>query len=67
MRVVIAEDMALLRAGLAQLLIADGIEVVGAAADADALLSLVAAYRPDVALVDIKLHRPTRTRAYGRQ
>jgi serine/threonine-protein kinase len=57
---VIAEDMALLRVGLSQLLSSAGIEVVGAAADADALLSLVAAYRPDVALVDIKLP-PTHT------
>jgi DNA-binding NarL/FixJ family response regulator len=59
-RVVIAEDMALLRAGLAQLLTAAGIAVVGEAGDADALLSLVAAYRPDVALVDIKMP-PTHT------
>ena len=60
MRVVIAEDMALLRAGLAQLLTAAGIEVVGEAGDAEALLALVAAYAPDVALVDIKLP-PTHT------
>lgn len=60
MRVVIGEDMALLRAGLAQLLTAAGIAVVGEAGDADALLSLVAAYRPDVALVDIKMP-PTHT------
>lgn len=55
MRVVIAEDMALLRAGLAQLLTSVGIDVVGEAGDAAGLLSLVAAYRPDVALIDIKL------------
>ena len=60
MRVVIAEDMALLRAGLAQLLAAEGIEVVGAAGDAASLLSLVAAHLPDVALVDIKMP-PTHT------
>jgi DNA-binding NarL/FixJ family response regulator len=59
-RVVIAEDMVLLRAGLAQLLATAGIEVVGEAGDAQTLLSLVAAYRPDVALVDIKLP-PTHT------
>ena len=60
MQVVIAEDMALLRAGLAQLLAVEGIEVVGAAGDAAALLSMVAAHRPDVALVDIKMP-PTHT------
>lgn len=60
MRVVIAEDMVLLRAGLTQLLEAAGIEVVGEAGDAEALVSLVAAHGPDVALVDIKLP-PTHT------
>ena len=60
MRVVIAEDMVLLRAGLAQLLGAAGIEVVGEAGDAEALRSLVAIYEPDVALIDIKLP-PTHT------
>jgi serine/threonine-protein kinase len=59
-RVVIAEDMVLLRAGLAQLLAGSGIDVVGEAGDPEALLSLVAAYRPDVAIVDIKLP-PTHT------
>jgi DNA-binding NarL/FixJ family response regulator len=59
-RVVIAEDMVLLRAGLSQLLTSAGIEVVGEAGDAEALLSLVSAYGPDVALVDIKLP-PTHT------
>lgn len=60
MRVVIAEDMVLLRAGLTQLLTSAGIEVVGEAGDAASLLSLVSAYQPDVALVDIKLP-PTHT------
>lgn len=55
MRVVIAEDMVLLRAGLTQLLTSAGIEVVGEAKEASPLLSLVAAHRPDVALIDIKL------------
>jgi DNA-binding NarL/FixJ family response regulator len=55
MRVVIAEDVVLLRAGVAQLLTAHGVEVVGEAGDADQLLSMVAALDPDVALVDIKL------------
>jgi len=54
-RVVIAEDMLLLRAGLGQLLAAQGIEVVGEAGDAAALLSMVTAHRPGAALIDIKL------------
>ena len=53
MRVVIAEDMVLLREGLARLLQSAEVDVVGQAGDADALLALVAAHRPDVALVDI--------------
>jgi len=54
-RVVIAEDMALLRAGMAQLLSTSGIQVVGESGDAAALLYLVSELRPDVALIDIKL------------
>ena len=42
MRVVIAEDMVLMRAGLARLLADRGFEVVGEADDADSLLRLVA-------------------------
>lgn len=61
MRIVIAEDMALMRAGLTRLLVDAGFEVVGEAGDAVALLSLVAALAPDVALVDIKMP-PTHTR-----
>ena len=60
MRVVIAEDMVLLRAGMAQLLTAQGFEVVGEAGEAARLLAMVAALRPDVALVDIKMP-PTHT------
>jgi serine/threonine-protein kinase len=52
--------MALLRAGLSKLLGAEGMEVVGEVADATALLSVVAALQPDVALVDIKMP-PTHT------
>lgn len=60
MRVVVAEDMALLRAGLSSLLEAEGIEVVAEVGDASALLSAVAALEPDAALVDIKMP-PTHT------
>ncbi|MFF7698719.1 response regulator transcription factor [Streptomyces lydicus] len=55
MRVVIAEDSAILRDGLAQLLELRGVEVVAAVADAESLLVAVAAHRPDAAVVDIRL------------
>jgi DNA-binding NarL/FixJ family response regulator len=54
-RVVIAEDLALLRDGLTRLLRDNGFEVVGAVRDADALLEAVTAERPDIAIVDIRL------------
>ncbi len=60
MRVVIAEDSAVLRAGLMQLLADRGHEVSAAVADADALLAAVAEHRPDVAVVDIRMP-PTHT------
>jgi serine/threonine-protein kinase len=59
-RIVIAEDMPLMRAGLARLLADRGLQVVGEAEDAATLLRLVARERPDAALVDIKLP-PTHT------
>ena len=60
LRVVIAEDQVLLRAGLARLLTDAGIEVVGEAGDAPDLLRKVAAHRPDVAIVDVQMP-PDRT------
>jgi DNA-binding NarL/FixJ family response regulator len=59
-RVVIADDEALLREGLARLLAEAGFEVVGGAADAAGLLRLVEVRRPDVAVTDIKMP-PTHT------
>ncbi|MEE1803614.1 response regulator transcription factor [Streptomyces sp. JV176] len=55
MRVVIAEDDALLRAGLTHLLRAEGIEVSSAVDNGTDLLAAVAADRPDVALVDVRM------------
>ena len=55
MRVVIAEDLALLRDGLARLLRDHGLEVVAEVADADALVHAVLREQPDVAIVDIRL------------
>lgn len=55
MRVVIAEDLALLRDGLTRLLRDNGLEVVGAVRDGDALIHSVMLERPDIAIVDIRL------------
>src|ERR1700733_2818884 len=60
MRVVIAEDAALFREGLARLITDRGHEVVAAVGDADALLQAVAEHDPDVAVVDIRMP-PTHT------
>jgi DNA-binding NarL/FixJ family response regulator len=55
LRVVIAEDAALFREGLVRLLTERGHRVVAAVADGQALLEAVAADRPDVAVVDIRM------------
>ena len=55
MRVVIADDVLIVRAGLVRLLTDAGVTIVGEAADADDLLRLVAHERPDVAVVDIRM------------
>jgi DNA-binding NarL/FixJ family response regulator len=60
LRVVIAEDAALFREGLVRLLSERGHRVVAAVADGQALLDAVAAHRPDVAVVDIRMP-PTHT------
>jgi DNA-binding NarL/FixJ family response regulator len=55
MRVVIAEDLALLRDGLERLLRDNGFDVTAAVDDAPALLTAVRSERPDVAVVDVRL------------
>jgi DNA-binding NarL/FixJ family response regulator len=60
MRVVIAEDAALFREGLARLITDRGHEVVAAVGDGGALLEAVAAHDPDVAVADIRMP-PTHT------
>jgi len=54
-RVVIAEDLALLRDGLTRLLRDNGFDVVAAVDNGDALVTTVLLERPDVAIVDIRL------------
>ncbi|MEW5808952.1 MAG: response regulator transcription factor [Actinomycetota bacterium] len=60
LRVAIADDDVLLREGLASLLQRSGLEVVGQAGDASALLGLVRTEKPDLVLVDIRMP-PTHT------
>jgi len=55
MRVVIAEDQALLRAGLARLFEDAGHEVVAAVGDADRLRAAVSEHEPDLAVVDVRM------------
>jgi DNA-binding NarL/FixJ family response regulator len=55
MRVVIAEDLALLRDGLARLLRDNDFDVIAAVEDGDALLRVIATEKPDIAIVDIRL------------
>lgn len=55
MRVVIAEDQALLREALCALLREHDIEIVAQVEDGPGLLRAVAGHRPDVAIVDVRL------------
>jgi serine/threonine-protein kinase len=55
MRVIVADDEALLREGLARLLTEAGFDVAGKAGDATELLRLVERRRPDAVIVDIKM------------
>ena len=55
MRVVIAEDAAMMREGLTRLLTDRGHEVCAAVSDGAALLAAVARHRPDVTVVDIRM------------
>ena len=60
MRVVIAEDSVLLREGLARVLTDGGFEVAAQAANADELKKVVRRFKPDVAIVDVRMP-PTQT------
>jgi DNA-binding NarL/FixJ family response regulator len=60
MRLVVADDLAIVREGLSHLLAARGYEVAATARNADELLAAVDGSRPDVALIDIRMP-PTHT------
>jgi DNA-binding NarL/FixJ family response regulator len=55
LRIVVADDNALLREGIASLLVEAGHDVVGRAVDADDLLLKVRSYTPDIAIVDVRM------------
>jgi DNA-binding NarL/FixJ family response regulator len=54
-RIVIAEDSVLLRAGLVNLLETSGFEVAAAADDAEGLLAAVEEHRPDAVIADVRM------------
>ena len=60
LRIVLAEDAALLREGLVGILERSGNEVVAAVEDADALLAFTARHQPDLVVTDIRMP-PTHT------
>ena len=60
-RIVVAEDDALMREGLAGLLERGGYEVVGRARDGSELMRLVREHQPDLAVVDIRMPPAHRT------
>lgn len=55
MRVIVAEDSALLREGLVRLLIDEGHDVIASVGDADALLVAVEQDRPDIVVTDVRM------------
>jgi DNA-binding NarL/FixJ family response regulator len=59
-RVIVADDVMLMRAGIARLLADAGVEVAAEVADVPALLHAVARAQPDVAIVDMRMP-PTQT------
>src|SRR5690606_4696059 len=57
-RVMIVEDQALMRVGLRTLLeLEEGVREVGEASDGVEALEIIPDVRPDVALVDVRMHR----------
>jgi DNA-binding NarL/FixJ family response regulator len=55
MRIVIAEDSAVIRAGLTEILTDRGHHVVAAVGDAEALKAAIAEHKPGIAIVDVRM------------
>jgi DNA-binding NarL/FixJ family response regulator len=55
LRIVIAEDAAVIRAGLSEILADRGHEVVAAVGDAEALKVAIDEHKPDVAIIDVRM------------
>jgi DNA-binding NarL/FixJ family response regulator len=55
LRVVVGEDDVLLQEGIVGILIAAGFDVVARAGDADDMLRKILAFRPDIAIVDVRM------------
>jgi DNA-binding NarL/FixJ family response regulator len=55
LRVVVADDQALVRSGFGMILAADGIDVVASVADGASAVEAVRRTRPDVVLMDIRM------------
>jgi DNA-binding NarL/FixJ family response regulator len=60
MRVILVDDAALVREGIARLLADDGVEVIGQRSDAAGLLDAVAVEAPDAVVIDVRMP-PTHT------
>lgn len=60
MRILIAEDSVLLRAGLTRLLLDAGEDVIASVGDADQLMLAVERHHPDLAVIDVRMP-PTNT------
>ena len=55
LRIVVAEDEALIRMDLVEMLAREGYQVVGEAANGEAAIALVREHKPDLALFDVKM------------
>ena len=55
LRVVVADDNAVVRSGLVSLLEASGVEVVGEASDGERAITLAERLRPDLMLLDVRM------------
>ena len=55
----IAEDEALIRLDLAEMLVEEGYDVVGQAEDGEKAVALALEHRPDLVILDVKMPRST--------